>query len=123
MSLVLTNPPSGQNRDVSLSYIPIYNVPPMTRRFLWITASAAGFVILVLFAAVTYALLQSRPEPEDDMQRAKALVETEHYLSALQVLRAAPTTQKNGAEAHSYLGAAYLQLHLYKAAIDEFEQA
>src|SRR5206468_9111215 len=57
------------------------------------------------------------------LQRARALVDTENYLSALQVLRTIPADGKNGTETHAYLGAAYLQLHLYHAAIDEFQEA
>src|SRR5262249_45309518 len=50
-------------------------------------------------------------------------VDTENYLSALELLRTAPARGKNGTETHAYLGAAYLQLHLYQAAIDEFQEA
>jgi tetratricopeptide (TPR) repeat protein len=56
------------------------------------------------------------------MVRARALFETENYLTALQVLRNTPAKGAS-AETHAYLGAAYLHLHLYQAALREFQTA
>src|SRR5262245_53667691 len=94
----------------------------VSRRLIFIGLSSIA-VIVLLVLALTYAILHVRPERDPEMERAKALVDTENYLNALQVLRAVPSGGKNAGETHAYLGAAYLQLHLYKAAIDEFEQA
>src|SRR5437762_7621751 len=85
----------------------------------------AGWV--VLFALVIVAILASyfnRPsETQYRLARGRAQLYTENYLAALQTLRDFPDATKAGPQAHSYLGAAYLKLHLYKAAIKEFEEA
>ena len=96
---------------------------PVNRRLIFI--GAAGLIVGFVFVlALVYVVVQFEPEQrEDDMARAKALVDTENYLNALEALRTIPARAKNAGETHAYLGAAYLQLHLYKAAIDEFEQA
>src|SRR5215813_5163899 len=91
------------------------------KRYLLIIVLAAGGLILVI--GVAGALVHPRPQPDYRLLRARALFDTENYLTALQVLREVPAGQKNGSEAHSYLGAAYLQLHLYQAAITEFQEA
>src|SRR5205085_12021398 len=62
-------------------------------------------------------------ETEYRLARGRAQLYTENYLAALQTLRDIPDAKKAGPQAHSYLGAAYLKLHLYKAAIKEFEEA
>ena len=82
---------------------------------------------VVLFALVIVAILASyfnRPsETQYRLARGRAQLYTENYLAALQTLRDFPDATKAGPQAHSYLGAAYLKLHLYKAAIKEFEEA
>src|SRR5436853_1090491 len=81
----------------------------------------------ILFALVVSAILISlfnKPaETEYRLARGRAQLYTENYLAALQTLRDLPDSQKGGPEAHSYLGAAYLKLHLYRAGIKEFEEA
>src|SRR5215469_15209278 len=84
----------------------------------------AGSVIAVaLGIAVFLSLLQKPTETDYRLARGRAQLYTENYLAALQTLRDIPDSRKAGAEAHSYLGAAYLKLHLYKAAIQEFQVA
>jgi tetratricopeptide (TPR) repeat protein len=82
-------------------------------------AVAGLFVFTILLAS--YALLDS-PRPVDDrVFRGRSLLDTENYLSAVEVLREVPIGGANSPEARAYLGAAYLRLHLYQAAIREFE--
>src|SRR5438105_5091942 len=82
---------------------------------------------VVLFALVIVAILVSNfntpSETDYRLARGRAQLYTENYLAALQTLRDFPDAKKVGPQAHSYLGAAYLKLHLYKAAIKEFEEA
>src|SRR5436190_2737214 len=81
----------------------------------------------LLFALISGAILLSlyKKPSENDYRLARGRLQlfTENYLAALQTLRDFPDTKKQGSEAHSYLGAAYLKLHLYQAAIKEFEEA
>jgi len=83
--------------------------------------------VVILFALVGAAVLVSyvnRPSETDyRLARGRAQLYTENYLAALQTLRDFPDAKRAGPQAHSYLGAAYLKLHLYKAAIKEFEEA
>jgi tetratricopeptide (TPR) repeat protein len=88
------------------------------------------FIVLgaaVIFALIGAALLSSffnKPSETDyRFARGRSQLFTENYLAALQTLREIPNSQKYGPQTHSYLGAAYLKLHLYKAAIKEFEEA
>src|SRR5215470_19889443 len=83
--------------------------------------SAIVFVLLSL--ALLFSLLQKPSETDYRLARGRSQLFTENYLAALQTLRDVPNSQKYGPEAHSFLGAAYLKLHLYKAAITEFEEA
>src|SRR5262249_31150330 len=86
---------------------------------------------IILGSALMFALICSllltlfnRPtESEYRFARGRSQLFTENYLAALQTLRDLPNSSKQGPETHSYLGAAYLKLHLYKAAIKEFEEA
>jgi len=83
-----------------------------------------GALLFVLIAGALFISLFSGPaESEYRLARGRAQLYTENYLAALQTLRDLPNSQKAGPQAHSYLGAAYLKLHLYKAAIKEFEEA
>jgi tetratricopeptide (TPR) repeat protein len=81
----------------------------------------------LLFALISTAVLLSlfnRPTDSDyRLARGRSQLFTENYLAALQTLREVASSQKHGPEAHAYLGAAYLKLHLYQAAIKEFEEA
>ena len=79
-------------------------------------------LLFVLIASVLF-LFNKPAETEYRLARGRAQLYTENYLAALQTLRDLPDSQKGGPQAHSYLGAAYLKLHLYRAAIKEFEEA
>src|SRR2546425_6026649 len=84
-----------------------------------------GSVLIAAMLAVAILLsLSNRPTETDyRLARGRAQLYTENYLAAFQNLRYISNSQKTGPQAHSYLGAAYLKLHLYKAAIQEFEEA
>ncbi len=83
----------------------------------------AALMFVVVGAAVLLSFFNKPTETEYRLARGRSQLYTENYLAALQTLRDIPDSQKRGPEAHSYLGAAYLKLHLYKAAIKEFEEA
>jgi tetratricopeptide (TPR) repeat protein len=86
--------------------------------------SVGGVILLALLAGAVFVSLFNKPtEVEYRLARGRAQFYTENYLAALQTLRDISDSQKAGPQAHSYLGAAYLKLHLYKAAIKEFEEA
>jgi tetratricopeptide (TPR) repeat protein len=88
------------------------------------TILAGSVITFALFSIVIFfSLLQKPTETDYRLARGRAQLYTENYLAALQTLRDIPESQKTGVEAHSYLGAAYLKLHLYKAAIKEFQEA
>jgi tetratricopeptide (TPR) repeat protein len=81
-------------------------------------------LIFVLVSAAILLSLFDRPTDTDfRMARGRSQLFTENYLAALQTLREIPNSPQYGPERHSYLGAAYLKLHLYQAAIKEFEEA
>ena len=88
-------------------------------------SSLAGSLILfALFGIVVFSFILRKPAQTDSkLARGRAQLYTENYLAALQTLRDVPDSKTGSLEAHSYLGAAYLKLHLYKAAIKEFEEA
>src|SRR5262245_49912746 len=90
----------------------------MKRYLLWL---ALGSLVFFGLAGVIHFLLDS-PSTDLRVVRGKALFETENYLSALQMLRNVPAGS-TGPETHAYLGAAYLHLHLYAAALEEFKAA
>ena len=83
--------------------------------------------IAIAFALLATALMIpffSRPSEIDyRLARARTLLDADNYIAALQTLRDIPSLQKRGSEAHAYLGAAYFRLHLYQAAIKEFEES
>jgi tetratricopeptide (TPR) repeat protein len=83
----------------------------------------AALIFAIVSAAVLTSLFKKPTETEYRLARGRAQFETENYLAALQTLRDVADSRKGGLQAHSYLGAAYLKLHLYKAAIQEFEAA
>src|SRR5215467_10470761 len=83
-----------------------------------------GALIFALMSAAVVISLFNRPTETDyRLARGRSQFFTENYLAALETLRDIPNSAKQGPETHSYLGAAYLKLHLYKAAIKEFEAA
>src|SRR5262245_12808432 len=83
----------------------------------------AALFFAIVSAAVLLSLYKKPTETDYRLARGRSQLFTENYLAALQTLRDIPDLQKRGTETHSYLGAAYLKLHLYKAAISEFEEA
>src|SRR5215471_13514825 len=83
----------------------------------------AAILFALISAAVLLSLLNRPTETDYRLAKGRSQLFTENYLAALQTLRDFPDSQRGGPEAHSYLGAAYLKLHLYKAAIKEFEEA
>src|ERR1051326_6456434 len=85
---------------------------------------AGSVIIFALLCTATLISLFKKATPTDfRLARGRAQLYTENYLAALQTLRDIPDSKTRSPEAHSYLGAAYLKLHLYKAAIKEFEEA
>jgi tetratricopeptide (TPR) repeat protein len=83
-----------------------------------------GAIIFVLISASALVHFFDRPSETDyRFARGRSQLFTENYLAALKTLREIPNSEKYGTERHSYLGAAYLKLHLYQAAIKEFEEA
>jgi tetratricopeptide (TPR) repeat protein len=84
---------------------------------------AAALVFALVSAALLLPLFKRPTETDYRIAKGRSQLFTENYLAALQTLRDIPDLQKRGSETHSYLGAAYLKLHLYKAAISEFEEA
>src|SRR5262245_39036284 len=82
-----------------------------------------AIIFAVIGAAISLSLFNRPTESDYRLARGRSQFFTENYLAALQTLREMPNTQKHGPEAHAYLGAAYLKLHLYLAAIKEFEEA
>jgi tetratricopeptide (TPR) repeat protein len=83
----------------------------------------AAFLFVGAGAVILLSLLNKPGETDYKLARGRSQLFTENYLAALQTLRDIPESGKRGPETHSYLGAAYLKLHLYKAAIKEFEEA
>src|SRR5262249_14377907 len=84
---------------------------------------AGAIVFAVISAALLFPLFNRPTETDFRFARGRSQLFTENYLAALQTLRDIPNSKKHGPETHSYLGAAYLKLHLYQAAIKEFEEA
>src|SRR5881396_3813968 len=81
------------------------------------------FIAGLVAVAILISFVTGPSETQYRLARGRAQLYTENYLAALQTLRDFPDATKAGPQAHSYLGAAYLKLHLYKAAIKEFEEA
>lgn len=82
-----------------------------------------ALIFTLISAAILLSLFDKPTETDYRLARGRSQLFTENYLAALQTLRDIPNSPKYGPQAHSYLGAAYLKLHLYKAAIKEFEEA
>src|SRR5262245_61073188 len=92
----------------------------MKRPFLLSVAGVAGAFLLL---GAGYVIWHLQSPPDYRLVHARALLDTENYLAALHVLRDMPLGARQDAETHSYLGAAYLRLHLYRAAVREFQEA
>jgi tetratricopeptide (TPR) repeat protein len=84
---------------------------------------AAAVLFTIAGAAVLLSLFKKPTDADYRLAKGRSQLFTENYLAALQTLRDMPDSEKRRPETHSYLGAAYLKLHLYKAAIKEFEEA
>ena len=84
---------------------------------------AVAFVLALTIAVAVLSVFDRPSEIDYRLARGRALLDAENYLAVLQTLRDVPSRQGKRPEAHSYLGAAYLRLHLYKAAIKEFEES
>jgi len=82
-----------------------------------------ALIFALICAALVLSVLDRPTETDYRLARGRSQFFTENYLAALQTLRDVPNSSKYGTERHSYLGAAYLKLHLYNAAIKEFEAA
>src|SRR5262245_40591673 len=81
-----------------------------------------GFVILSVFLGI-YSSLEAPTATDFGLARGRSLLDSENYLEALEVVRSLPDSGRQGAYVHTLLGTAYLRLHLYQAAIREFENA
>lgn len=80
----------------------------------------------ILFFSVATLIISTiqTPSPTDyRLARGRSLLNAENYLEALETVRSLPETQHAQPDVHTLLGTAYLRLHLYQAAIKEFENA
>jgi tetratricopeptide (TPR) repeat protein len=77
---------------------------------------------LIVTGVIAVTILDS-PEIDYRLARGRALLDAENYLAVLQTFGDLPVGESTGPDAHSYRGAAYFRLHLYQAAIKEFESA
>lgn len=82
-----------------------------------------GSLGLIAMLAAGYALLDAPAASAADIVRARDLLETGNYLNAIETLRTIEDPGAAAGDARAYLGAAYLHLHLYRAALAEFESA
>src|SRR5213593_3746343 len=90
----------------------------------YVVLAVATFFVVALLLAIALLSSFNRPSEIDyRLARGRALLDAENYLAVLQTLRDVPNAKVKRGEAHSYLGAAYLRLHLYQAAIKEFEES
>jgi tetratricopeptide (TPR) repeat protein len=90
------------------------------RRFLLFAVTAFFF-----FAVATwiYTVINAPSPAEYGLARGRSLLDSENYLGALETLRSLPELQRSKSDAHTLIGTAYFRLHLYLAAIREFENA
>jgi tetratricopeptide (TPR) repeat protein len=91
------------------------------KRWPFIFIPLAIFTFLVALILLPYA--GQRSGLDNRLVRGRALLDAQNYIGALETLREVPASGGNRAETHAYLGAAYFRLHLYQAAINEFETA
>src|SRR5438093_6004546 len=90
----------------------------------YVVLAVATFFVVALLLAIALLSSFNRPSEIDyRLARGRALLDAENYLAVLQTLRDVPNAKVTRPEAHAYLGAAYLRLHLYQAAIKEFEES
>src|SRR6266478_6562089 len=101
------------------SGIPSYIMFSMNRYI----AVAAAIVVALILGVAALSMLDRPTEVDYRLAKSRAHLDAENYLAVLKTLRDLPSSQNRGPETHSYLGAAYLRLHLYQAAIKEFEEA
>jgi tetratricopeptide (TPR) repeat protein len=81
-------------------------------------------LLLTILLGILAVISNNEPSEADyKLARSRALLDAENYIEALNVLRDLPALGRTLAETHSYRGAAYLRLHLYEAAIEEFTAA
>jgi tetratricopeptide (TPR) repeat protein len=79
--------------------------------------------VFVLFMAAALVSMKRAPNSSDfRIEKGRSLLDAENYLGALETLRSLPDNERQK-DAHTLLGTAYLRLHLYLAAIREFESA
>src|SRR5215471_6851930 len=84
--------------------------------------SLAG--VFILFMVIALVSMKETPSSAElRMQKGRSLLDAENYLGVLEKLRSLPDNQHQKGDAHTLLGTAYLRLHLYLAAIKEFEGA
>src|SRR5579872_7613417 len=80
--------------------------------------------LFLLFIAAAVVSTSRTPTLADyQLEQGRSLLDAENYLGALETLRSVGETKHEGFDAHTLLGTAYLRLHLYLAAIKEFERA
>jgi tetratricopeptide (TPR) repeat protein len=84
--------------------------------------SAVGIVLIATFL-VMYTWTNSPTAVDFRLAKGRSLLDSENYLGALETVLSLPETQRGKADVHTLLGTAYLRLHLYLAAIKEFESA
>jgi tetratricopeptide (TPR) repeat protein len=89
----------------------------------FLTVIGVSLLLTVILGAVAMTSLRSYSEAGYRLAHGRALLDAENYIGALQTLRELPMTPTTMPEAHAYLGAAYFRLHLYEAAIREFQTA
>ena len=82
-------------------------------------------LFLVCIAAALLSINKTPTGTDYRLARGRSLLDSENYLGALETLRAIPESPRHGppGDTHTLLGTAYLRLHLYLAAIKEFENA
>lgn len=84
---------------------------------IFLTIILVSVLLAVFIPAPTGLAVDSR------LARGRALLDAENYLDALETFRSLLKDRKEQAEAHTYLGATYIRLHLYQAAIKELGEA
>ena len=97
----------------------VYNRVQMKKLLLF----SAGGLILLVVAVWLLSFAETSTPADSRLARGRSLLDSENYLGALEALRLLPEAQQGKADTHTLLGTAYLRLHLYLAAIKEFENA
>jgi tetratricopeptide (TPR) repeat protein len=99
---------------------PITHIMSCMRRYV---IAGSAVLLTIVFAAALLSRFNRPTEMDYRLARAGALLDAENYLQVLEILRDLPEGSNGSEPAHSYLGAAYLGLHLYQGAIRELEEA